>query len=41
MLIFSSWCNLIVTKSLIDLSGEEDAPIPAWDSSVLFDNGME
>ena len=41
VLIFSSWCNLIVTKSLIDLSGEEDAPIPAWDSSVLFDNGME
>ena len=41
VLIFSSWCNLIVTKSLIDLSGEEDAPIPAWDPSVLFERSME
>ncbi len=41
VLIFSSCCNLIVTKSIIDLSGDEDAPIPAWDPSVLFESGMD
>ena len=37
LFIFSSEDNLIVTKSLPDLTEEDDTPIPQFEDSVLFE----
>ncbi len=38
LFIFSSEYNLIITKSIMDLTEEDDTPIPESDPSVLFEN---
>ena len=35
--IFASEYNLIVTKSIMDLTEEDDTPVPIYDPSILFD----
>lgn len=39
LFIFASEYNLIVTKSIMDLTEEDDTPVPIYDPSILFDNG--
>ncbi len=38
LFIFASEYNLIVTKSIMDLTEEDDTPVPIYDPSILFDN---
>ena len=37
LFLFADEYNLIVTKSIMDLTFEDDTPIPDYDPSVLFD----